>query len=522
MKHNKRKASRRFCLKVLAVAACSLVLSESAGAQQIAPKKRPNVLMIVADDMNWDSPGCFGGAAPDITPNIDRLASQGMRFSHAYLNISLCTPSRSVILTGLYPQNNGAEGFQRIRPGTATLPAQLNEAGYLCGIIGKPLRQQELFRWSVNYRWQGTGDEDRWGRDPAIYKGFASSFFEMAKASQQPFFLMANSHDPHTPYEGEGSDRPLIERGTSSRFYEPGEVTVPGFLPDLPDVRKELAGYCTAVRRVDDMVGGILEELEKAGLADDTLVIFLSDNGISMPFAKSNCYVESTRTPLIIRWPGRVKAGTVEREHMVSTIDLLPTILEAVELPMDQEVDGRSFLPLLHGKKQEDRNAIFAQFNHIHGENPYPMRSIITKKHAYIFNPWSNGERRYEINVWASTFKAMEQAAENDARIADRCRHLIYRTVEEFYDLQKDPYCLNNLLAEGRDEEDLGQSREHLKRLRKDMRDYMAKYNDSTLGAFDGRDSLEIREQFMNEYTTRAKKEVEALKPYEKAQGYRF
>ena len=522
MKDTKRKTSRRYCLKILAAAACSLVLPESAPAQQVAPKKRPNVLMIVADDMNWDSPGCFGGAAPDITPNIDRLASQGMRFSHAYLNIALCTPSRSVMLTGLYPQNNGAEGFQRIRPGTSTLPAHLNEAGYLCGIIGKPLRQQELFRWSVNYRWQGTGDENLWGRDPAIYKRFAGSFFQMAKASQQPFFLMANSHDPHTPYEGEGSDKPLIERGTSSRFYERGEVTVPGFLPDLPDVRKELAGYCTAVRRADDMVGVVLEELERAGLADDTMVIFLSDNGISMPFAKSNCYVESTRTPLIIRWPGRVRAGAVEREHMVSTIDFLPTILEAVELPLGREVDGRSFLPLLRGNKQKDRNAIFAQFNHIHGENPYPMRSLITPEHAYIFNPWSNGQRRYPINVKSPTFEAMERAAENDARIADRCRHLIYRTVEEFYDLQKDPYCLNNLLAEGRDEEDLGASRKHLKRLRKDMREYMVKYNDSALGAFDGRDSLETREQFMRAYTARAKKEVEALIPYEKAQGYRF
>ena len=104
--------------------------------------------MLVADDMNWDTPGCFGGAAPDITPNLDRLAAEGIRFRQAYVNISICTPSRSVILTGLYPHDNGAEGFQRIRPGTPTLPSILNQAGYLCGIVGKPLRQQELFRWS--------------------------------------------------------------------------------------------------------------------------------------------------------------------------------------------------------------------------------------------------------------------------------------------------------------------------------------------------------------------------------------
>ena len=121
-----------------------------------------------------------------------------MRFNHAYVNVSICTPSRSVMLTGLYAQNNGVEGFQRIKPGTPTLPALLNEAGYLCGIIGKPLRQQELFRWSVTYRWQGTGDENRWGRDPAIFRRFAKKFFAMARNSNQPFFLMANSHDPHS------------------------------------------------------------------------------------------------------------------------------------------------------------------------------------------------------------------------------------------------------------------------------------------------------------------------------------
>ncbi|MFP6706779.1 MAG: sulfatase-like hydrolase/transferase, partial [Alphaproteobacteria bacterium] len=212
-------------LLVTCTALCYLSLFPgTAGAQQIAPKKRPNILMIVADDMNWDTPGCFGGAAPGITPNIDRLAGQGMRFNHAYVNVSICTPSRSVMLTGLYAQNNGVEGFQRIKPGTPTLPALLNEAGYLCGIIGKPLRQQELFRWSVTYRWQGTGDENRWGRDPAIFRRFAKKFFAMARNSNQPFFLMANSHDPHSPFGGGRATKPPNERAPATRTFSANEV----------------------------------------------------------------------------------------------------------------------------------------------------------------------------------------------------------------------------------------------------------------------------------------------------------
>lgn len=163
---NGKVYGRRRFLSLLSAGACILALANSAWAQQLdPPKKRPNVLMIVADDLNWDTAGCFGGAAPEITLNIDRLATEGIRFSHAYVNVSICTPSRSVLLTGLYPPDNGAEGFQRIRPGTETLPAVLNKAGYLCGIIGKPLRQQELFRWSVTYRWQGTGRD---GKPPAV------------------------------------------------------------------------------------------------------------------------------------------------------------------------------------------------------------------------------------------------------------------------------------------------------------------------------------------------------------------
>ena len=122
-------------LTILAVLCSLQAIATPAWAQQIAPKKRPNILMLVADDMNWDTPGCFGGAAPGITPHIDLLAGQGMRFQHAYVNVSICTPSRSVMLTGLYAQNNGAEGFQRIKPGTPNLPSLLNQAGYLCGII---------------------------------------------------------------------------------------------------------------------------------------------------------------------------------------------------------------------------------------------------------------------------------------------------------------------------------------------------------------------------------------------------
>ena len=497
-----------------------LLPSKVFSQQLVAPKKRPNVLLLIADDMNWDSPGCFGGAAPEITPNIDRLADEGIRFFNAHVNIAICTPSRSVILTGLYPQNNGAKAFQRILPHIKTLPHILNENGFLCGTIGKPLNQQELFRWSVTYQWQGVGDENEWGRDPNVYKEFCSSFFQMAKGSKQPFFLMASSHDPHRPYGGGKNGKKHFERIKSSKTFTNQEVVVPEFIPDLPDTRKEMAAYCTSVRRLDDMMGTILDELKKSGHYDNTIVIFLSDHGMSLPFAKTNCYVQSTKTPLIIRWPEKVAEGTSDKEHMVSTVDLMPTILEAVEISSDAPTDGRSFLPLLKGDSQEGRDAVYTQFNHVHGRNPYPMRSVITKKYSYIFNPWSNGERSYNAEPMAGlSFKAMKRAGEKDPLIRDRVEHLEHRSVEEFYDLKKDPHSTKNLLNSK--ESQSGYEKE-ISKLRDKMLEWMIEFKDPAINAYKNRQSPESLEKFMEQFTARARAEKDALVPYEKEKGYRF
>ncbi|WP_455244452.1 sulfatase family protein [Petrachloros mirabilis] len=511
--------SKRHFLTVINAALCCSAFCNSLSAQQIAPKKLSNVLMIVADDLNWDTPGCFGGAAPDITPNLDRLAAEGMRFRHAYVNVSICTPSRSVILTGLFPPTNGAEGFQRIRPGTPTLPSILNQAGYLCGIVGKPLRQQELFRWSVTYRWQGTGDEDRWGRDPAVYRRFAKDFFAMAKTSKQPFFLMANSHDPHRPFGGGKATRQHDERAEASRTFRPEEVKVPDFLPDLPGVRLDLAAYCTSARRLDDMVGAVLEELAQAGFQDDTIVIFLSDNGMDFPAAKFNCYVDSVRSPFIIRWPGHIKNGAIDHTHMVSAVDLQPTILDALGLPPAKASDGRSFVPLLRGETQSNRDSVYAQFYHIHGGDALPMRSVLTRQSAYVFNPWSNGERRFK-RLGGGAFAAMQEAAKTDSAMAKRIRYLMFRTVEEFYDLRADPNCLVNLL--GSDRTPTAAQNEEIESLRAQLRAWMVRVKDGALNAFDKRKQKEALESFVQSYRERATKEVEALRPYERANRYRF
>jgi N-sulfoglucosamine sulfohydrolase len=164
-------------------------------------------------------------------------------------------------------------------------------------------------------------------------------------------------------------------------------------------------------------------------------VVFLGDNGMSFPFAKSNCYQNSTRTPWIVRWPGQVRAGTVDGAHMIAGIDLMPTLLEAIGAELPAGMDGVSFLPLLEGRVQPGRDRVFTMYQVEHGGRPFPMRSIQTPRAGYIFSPWSNGERTFiSESLHGRTFLAMQAAAETDPDMAARVHLLMLRVVEEYYD----------------------------------------------------------------------------------------
>ena len=243
------------------------------------------------------------------------------------------------------------------------------------------------------------------------------------------------------------------------RTFLPSEVVVPGFLPDLPDIRKEIAQYCSSVRRCDQSVGQILRALHESGLEQDTLVMFLSDNGMSMPFAKSNCYLASTCTPWIVRWPGKIRPA-VDDQHFISAIDFMPTILDAANVSAPPGMDGRSFLPLLAGQSQAHRNRVFTCYNDNAGGSHYPMHCVQTKNFGYIYNPWSNGKTEYRTEPMTGlTFPAMRQAASTRPDIAARIELLIHRVPEEFYDLEHDPACLHNLIAEPEYQERIKQFR---------------------------------------------------------------
>lgn len=444
-----------------------------------------NVLLITADDLNYNSVGCYGCAIPNITPNIDRMASEGILFNHGYVNIAVCQPCRQSIMTGRYPHNNGAPGFDPIAPEVPTLQEQLRKAGYLNAILGKEkhLKPMERYCWDYCKTEGDLASGVGIGRDPALYYQYTAEFLSKAKDEGKPFFLMANSHDPHRPFAGSdqelrawGKDLPVYRRKVS-----PEEVTVPRFLFDLPEVRLEIAEYYTSVHRCDEIVGAVLKALDESEYRDNTIVMFISDNGISVPFAKSNCYLNSNRTPWIVRWPGHVRAGGVDDQHFISGIDYMPTILDALGLPQTPGMDGRSFLPLLEGEQQEGREVVFTEFHKIFARIEYPMRSVQNAKYGYIVNFWSDGKKRITGDALSGrTFQAMKQAAESDEAMAERVQLFQYRVPEELYDYHADPDGLVNLI----DDPNLQEVTKHLKQL---LHAEMQRTHDPLLSEFEDR-----------------------------------
>lgn len=444
------KCTRRDFLTSLGAVGASLALAPYVFGKE-SQMTRTNVLLITVDDMDHYSLGATGCKIPGITPNIDALAAQGMLFEHAHITSAICQPCRSVLMTGRYPHRNGALGFQPINPDVPTLTESLRTAGYFNGIMGKVghLAPRSKFCWDF----VADKDEIGPGRDPGLYYKHSRAFLGQVRSADKPFFLMANSHDPHRPFPGSAQEAERMKRGNmkfpkASRYYKAEEVEVPGFLPDgIPDIRQEIAQYYSGVHRCDEIVGDVLRALKETGFEEDTLVILLSDNGMAFPYAKTNCYQRSTQTPFIARWPGRVKPNSVNRDDLVSGIDIMPTVLEAAGVELVRGMDGRSFLSLARGEKQEERDRVFTFITRTAGRNDYPMRCVRTKEFSYIFNAWSDGQTVFKNESQSGlTFKAMQAAAEHDEKVAARVKFFQYRVPEEFYDLQADSYELNNLI----------------------------------------------------------------------------
>ena len=406
-------------------------------ANHSTQREPPNVLLIVSED-HGPHLGCYGERNIE-TPNLDQLASEGVRFTRAFVTTASCSESRSSILTGLYPHQNGqfgvAERKYTMWRHYPTICSLLKEQGYRTGILGK-LHLNPVAAFPFDLSWRPPRDTERDVRRLAEMAG------HFMGESDQPFFLMVNYPDAHVPFVRQ-------YKGLPQQPLKPDQVQLPSFIGvDTPNLRAHVADYYNCLARLDAGVGLLLEELENHGLVDRTLVIFLSDHGPQFLRGKLTCYEPGLRVPLIIRWPNEVEPGLV-REEMVSTIDLLPTIMEAVGATPPAGLSGRSMLGLARGQNMKWREWIHAEFHAHYPPLYFPQRTISDGRYKMIVNLLQDRPNP-KAACYVSPRSQWACLRIGDIEAAQPKLQRAYATWEdappvELYDLHSDPHELNNL-----------------------------------------------------------------------------
>ena len=404
----------RFLLNIICVLFCST----------LSAAERPNLLFIIADDCTYRDLGCYGGEAH--TPNIDALCTEGMKFTHCFQAAPMCSPTRHNIYTGLYPVKSGAyPNHTFAKAGTKSIVHYLKPLGYRVHLSGKKhIAPEEVFPFEYS------------GKNNNPDMQVISQFFKECKADNQSFCLFACSNEPHTPWN----------KGDASQ-YDAANLELPPYIPDTPHVREQFTKYLTEITYYDNQVGQLLKMLEKNQLDENTLVMVVSEQGNSLPFAKWTCYEAGLGSAMIVRWPGHVQPNS-ESDALVEYVDVLPTFVEVAGGNPSAELDGHSFLPVLLGEKDSHKRFTFGLMTTrgiINGSESYPIRSVRNQQYRLIWN--LNSEATFtNACTQGSEFQSMLAAAERGDRQAqkytDKYQH---RPEFELYDVVEDPHNINNL-----------------------------------------------------------------------------
>ncbi len=435
--------------------ACGLLVL----AGSLCAAGKPNILFVLSDDQSVPDLGCYGNESLR-TPHLDALAAEGMRMDFMFTTAPQCVPSRASLMTGMSPVAARITRFSSALPESiVTLPELLREqGGYYTGISRryyhldgpKPKRMTpflldlyerhglQTFSERVDYL-EMNGDREL---APKVFNEFLDQVPE-----GKPWFMWVNFNDPHDTWEENAwSDR--IDRET---------IKVPGYLPDLPEVREDLARHFGEIDRLDEEYSWLVKILQERGLTENTVVIFMGDNGNSVIRGKGTLYDEGLRVPFMVRWPGKIEPGS-SSSHLLSGEDLAPTLLEIAGVKAPEQMTGRSFLKLLLGQTYEPRTHIFAERGP-HGYAPFTpetksnsydlSRAVRSERYKLIYNctPWIEFapcmDGLEDDEAWAAIVKAHENGT-----LAERFVRMYFTTprpIYQLFDLENDPLEINNL-----------------------------------------------------------------------------
>ena len=439
-----------------------------------------NVLLLVADDYGMQS-GTYGNKVCK-TPNLDSLAQRSLILEHAFTSVSSCSPSRSTILTGLPQHENGMYGlhptvhhFQSF-DGIQSLSWLLNETGSIkTGIIGKKhVGPDYVYPFDCAYT-EENYDRMQVGRNITLMKELAHTFLD--QYSKEQFLLYIGFIDPHRCLSGsdiekyghfceqfgDGSPGQGIIPDWHPVEYDPSEVEVPYYLPDTPAVRSEIANMYKTISRLDQGVGLMIQALTEYGVLNNTLVIFTSDNGISYPGAKTNLYDPGMMEPFLISSPLSQSTWGQKSSALVSTTDIVPTILDWFGLPLPNytlprrpsriTLHGKSLLPLLKEEPHlnADWNEVYASHNFHEVTMYYPMRVLRTQRYKLIHNLYSIMPYPIPFEIFRSpTYQDLlnRTLKGEETHWYKKLDDYYYREEWELFNLQLDPEELNNFAGD--------------------------------------------------------------------------
>ncbi|KAJ3517918.1 hypothetical protein NM208_g14636 [Fusarium decemcellulare] len=419
---------------------------------------RKNILLLIADDLGRDQIGCYGCTAIS-TPNIDSLATSGVKFDMAFTSTASCSGSRTVIYTGLHTHENGSYGLTHGKNGFQTFenvesaPLLFNKIGYKTGILGKVHVSP-----ASRYPWQVRQESE--SRNVAWVADQAQAFFNDANKEDKPFFLTVGFIDPHRQVGtrgGFGNVEDNYDPRLSDKIYKSEDVAVPPFLSDIPQVRQEFAEYYRAIRRMDQGIGLILEALKQSGHVDDTLVLFLSDNGPPFVNSKTTLFDAGVRLPFVMRAPG-LASPRATNPNLVSYIDILPTFLDWAghpEMPSETgyiQRRGRSILPVLScSTPQTGWDTVFGSHTFHEITNYWPTRYMRNRRFKYHRNVCWKLDFPFAMDLYASlSWEGMRNSCndgdDKSPMIGPRkLKDYICRPPEELYDLESDPQEVHDL-----------------------------------------------------------------------------
>ena len=399
----------------------------------------PNFLVIIADDVTYNDLPLYGGQNIE-TPNIDRLAGEGLTFDRAYLSIAMCNPCRTELYTGLYPFRNGSSwNHSAARPGTRSVVHHLSDIGYRVGLSGKKhVSPAESFAFEDV---PGVPNPRTLTPDPAFDTADIRDF--MSRDPDQPFFLVTAFHEAHAPWNVGHPER-----------FELDKLELPENLADTQRTREQFATYLAEIVVWDWEVGEVLSVLDASGQAQDTIVILTSEQGSAFPGNKWTNWNTGVHTALVVRWPGKIAAGQ-RTSALVQYADVLPTLVAAAGVEPSGRLDGSSFLPVLLGQTSRHRDYVYLMHNNVPEGPPYPIRAITDDRWHYIRNlipdrlyfekHMMGGFRsNWFWESWLASTGPQGGVPINQQAV-ELINRFMRRPAEQLYEVESDPYQMRNL-----------------------------------------------------------------------------